>query len=234
MWGLLFYVAYIGEVMNIRIQLNDPGPAMWFLGDDPKNLKVQLTFARPGPVELDFENLSEKEKENLLIGVRDGKLCSSVAFQDLYELFRQSQADSVPEPSPEVKKYLAEKERQVVAQKQFEKAARKDKRHQKVEDRANYLIKKSYRAIRAALTKEKDNGLVTRLYAMEKEGKNRTSVIKYLEERIRKYHQEISKAAEQQQKRVPSRTETIGPEVIESEEEIVVFPPGMNWTEEAK
>jgi hypothetical protein len=72
-------------LMQVEISLfeeNSKGPGMWFLGVPP-NPKIALNFNSPGPVTVNFDELSEAEKRHIIVSVNMRRIRTSVSYADL-------------------------------------------------------------------------------------------------------------------------------------------------------
>jgi len=214
----------------MQIQLSDTGPAMWFLGK-PGDLKVSLSFADRGPVEVDFNKLEAEEQKQVLVSLRDGKITSDMKFQDLYEVWLKSRP-AVSEPSPEVKAHLANEKKNKLEDKRMKLEAQRRTKEEKFQKRCLYLSKKSANALKAALKDKDDLRLFRTLRDLEMKRKRpRASVRDYLESTIRKLQKEVVSVIADSANKEPlpmpkgmTPKETITFDVIESEQEIVEFP----------
>lgn len=220
----------------MQIKLSQLGPPMWYLGE-PKNIRVSLTFSKPGPVEIDFASFTKEEQVKVLVGIRDGQLESDVTFQELYHQWANHQPAVPPEPdNPYIEPIQA---RLNEARLKLE-ASRREK-EDKGKQRCLYLLAKSVRAIKAAITSITDRQLIHMMLLTEKAGKARKGVTAALEKKMRQLivkeqmsvAKKVSKATKAQLKQDPAK-ETIVFDVVESEQETVVLTPEDLITTAAK
>lgn len=211
----------------MQLKLTDRGPSMWFLGE-PKNLIVSLTFVNPGPVEIDFDSLDEGQQNKILIGLRDGALESDAPFQQLYQTWAKERVTTPPpnqelqttSPSP-TQKEMSKLEAQV------------QQREQRFQERCDYLLTQSVRAIQVGLRNEDSIAFLQRMVQAELQGKRRKGLLTFLKEKIKrltiKAHEEISKQisrdTKRQRKNLYVPEETINFNVVESEQETVILTP---------
>jgi hypothetical protein len=187
--------------------------AMWFLGPNPKQIRVALTFENRGPVEIDFDEVSEVERKQLLRDIGAGKILSSVKYDVLRDHYRGQQKEP-PTPTEEKKVILMEK-----IQKHQAKQA-------KIEERINYLLKQSARSVKSALKKEKSATILHAFRRREQTGKARKGILSFLDEKIKRIQEEAVKKsnANRMKQLIPKQFGgTDQYNVVESEQEIVQF-----------
>lgn len=200
---------------NISIQ-PDSNLAMWFLGPNSKEIQVSLTFENPGPVEIDFEELCVQEQQQVLRDLKMRKIKSSVKYDDLFANFAAKYKPKLSQPK---------NEQQVALLKKIEEHKQ---RQMKVEERINYLLKQSTRAIKATLKDEKDSKVLRMVQQLEQKGRHRKLVLVYLQERLNRMQEQIIAQVNKPKKTYvqAARKERISYDVVESEQEIIKFSVG--------
>lgn len=211
----------------MQIKLTEEGPPMWFLGK-PREIKISLTFAEPGPVDVDFEKLETEEQKQILVGLRDRKLEASESFQDLYSVYSKGVVKATP--SKEVKEYLHQAKMEKEKDRKFKFEAEREKKEEIFNERVEFLASKSVKAIKAALDKETDLRLLRKLRDVElSKKKPRVSVKEYLQDKIKvlqaKVAQGIGGTPEKPGLFNPGKKETMNYDVVESEQEVIHFSP---------
>lgn len=212
--------------MKVNISLNELGPAMWFLGDDIKRLKITLTFANPGPFSVDFSKLTESEQTSLLCAIRDKKVNSDIPFDELYKFFRKEKtSDPVETPPPEVEEYLQKIKGKEIQERLLQKEAIILEKNRKNIERLKQNLKGTIRAVRCSLAREEDLKQLALVLKLEEEGKNRKSIIDFITERMSQICQKIDKKslAISNLMKTPEEKKTFQSDVIESESKIVRF-----------
>jgi len=209
----------------MQIKLLPKGPPMWFLGE-PKKLKVSLTCQQPGPVEIDFRVLTSTEQRQILLSMRNQQIEASESFEDLHAIYLTQK--QVEEPPPEVKQYLEKKAEEEEQETFLAAQVKAEQKTKKITERCEYLATLSYRAIKAALLKEKDPKVFRIFLEIEKKGRARLGVIQFVEERLKRIHMILEKSIEASEKepaiRLPKPAdETYLEDVVESEVETLVL-----------
>lgn len=144
------------------LQLTSKSPFWSLVEEQTRNLLVHLTFQNPGPVELDYENLSDEHK----LIVRQGLTLGYIE----QVLMEQPKADPVVE--------VVEEEPPVGAE---------DRRVEVQLLTAEQLLAKGVRGVRETLRDSPyDAEFLTRAISVEKEGKDRVTVLQALEQKINK------------------------------------------------
>jgi hypothetical protein len=209
--------------VNISISENN-NLAMWFLGDNPKQLRVALTFANKGPVEIEFDELSPGEQAQILRDLKLAKIVSSVKYESLAQHYlAQHKLTPVDKKKQPLDKQAA----------LLEKIQKHRRKQVKLEERVNYLLKKSTRAIKAALKDEKDTKVLQAFRRAEQAGQSRKLVMFFLNRKISKIQEEIVRKVSKIKPTRPSRKEPIEFNVVDSEEEIIKFSVGEPLTNQA-
>ena len=219
--------------MKIKLSENSP-VSMLFIGE-PKNLVASLTFANPGPVDLDFDTLSRQQQLKVLNALKQGVVETDTPFQDLYDKWNLSQPKSPPEDKPvpqtdtPVVKDPSKAEERMALEKE-----RADK-EQKLFERCSLLLKQNTKVIQAELLGEEDTRFIRNLLQMESANKQRKIVLSFLQEKLVKIEAKIAKkiskdVAEQvaytpRKYHEPTDFETKGYTVVESEQKTVVLSP---------
>jgi len=189
-----------------RITLPDPGPPMWFF--QGSGYDIHLTFANPGPAEVDFEVLSDPDQQYLVSSVHSGSVESSVPIHVLLRIVSQKKAEEVKEmeeqASPEVVSYIQEMENKKVQQKLLEVAAKQEEKQARFEEQCKTVVKGSWKAIRDYLAgKGEDTTLLLALLKYEQEGKNRNSVKALLQDKLKNIRHKKILEAEGEFKNLP-------------------------------
>jgi hypothetical protein len=203
---------------------------MWFLGE-PQHLIVSLTFVDPGPVEVSFEELDSGQQKKILTGLQSGILASDIPFQSLYQIWSNEKI-AIPTPKDPQPEDL-HKATTLTQKETFKLEAQIKTREQKIRERYDYLLAQPARALQAGLKGEENISLLQKVMRAELHGKNRKGVIKFLKEKIKrltiKAHAEISRQISKASKKrkhdpfIPQ--ETIGFDVVESEQKTVILTP---------
>lgn len=203
------------------IKLKKNGPAMWFLGDPPKNIKVNLNFVNPGPVDLDFKSLQLGEQKQVLIALKEEKIETDEDYQNLYNIYTKllSQKEEIVEENDKpIKKKFSLFKKDSVAQLQKDR----EKREIQLKERCNYLSKQSIKAIKSALKKEKDVKFLKMFLEMEESKKGRVSIIDFIKTQIRKFQKEVAVSLKKNKDTEPIKLDTPGAtyskDVVESNE----------------
>lgn len=204
----------------MQITLTDLGPPIWFLGD-PKNLIVSLSFANPGPVELDFGKLEKLQQQRLLSAIQNGHLESDISFQELYEEYTKSYP-----PQPPVVAEDTSPAKQAMEQRLQIEAERQEK-EEKLKEKCISKLKGSVAAAVSNLTGEEDVRYLRMLMSYEQADKNRKGVIRAIRDRIKRIENGLSKRiikeVEEQISNMKSETDEMV--VVESEQRTVVLTP---------
>jgi hypothetical protein len=189
---------------------------MWFLGD-PKNIKISLNFKEKGPVEVDFSALPLSEQQQILLSLQQGTITSDTAFQDLLAHFRKQQEKEAPKPVAPVVQKVDEKEKELEAI----KAAAQERQNQ-IEKKCKKMAKQSMRALQASIEKERDVKVLRSFMEVEKANKDRETILRLLETRIRECQKEVVLEIEAEKKNKPLTyiipEATFSGDVIESDQ----------------
>jgi hypothetical protein len=152
------------------IKLSDDGPAMWFLGS-PRAIRLSLNFDNPGPVDIDFESLSDLEQNQIMSAVREGKLESGTPFQDLYRIWGKKKGEELAAAIPDDQPIQTPIQEQILEgqKKENEREAVKRECDTKFEERCKFILRQSGLAIKNAIASEKNMKLWLALLQMERE-----------------------------------------------------------------
>jgi len=144
------------------LRLTEKSPFWSLVDENTRTLLVHLTFQNPGPVEVDYENLKDHHKKVVQQGLALGYIAKVEAEKE--------------EEAPEV---------EVIEEKPL--AGAEDRRVEVQLLTAEELLGKGVRGIREEL-RDKPYGteFLTRAISVEKEGKNRVTVVQALEQKINK------------------------------------------------
>ena len=225
--------------MIIQIKLTDKSPPFWFLGD-PKNLIVNLNFRDPGPVQVNFEELSESDRKKIIQSMQLRHIDTDVNLSELNDVHLRLQSPFLPsiqdfvEPSgplpvaeeiEEKKPEVIPEEKEVDIKKVQSETIKQDEKDRKFNERCQFLIKQNFSALKSTLKDCKDVRLLRFLKETEKKRKKpRLSVLLFLEDLMAKVQGDIVKSIENDSKTTPvkyGKQETFQYDVIESEEETV-------------
>lgn len=205
----------------MQIRLAD-GITMWFLGE-PKDLIVNLNFVNRGPVELDFSSLSDVNQNRLISAIRSKQLESDITFEDLIALKRKPDTTTVTHPISAVGQSttvtISEGPPQVAKTLDFLKNEMETK---KIE-RCQFILRRSVRSIKAAVSEANDISLTKTLIKMEESNKARKSVLTFLREKLRTLEVAVVRFAEREKAKAEKQTEEYN--VIESEQKVVSLSP---------
>jgi len=208
--------------MIVSISLAEDSVPFWFLGE-PRNIKKTLNFSEPGPVQVDFTQLTKLEQKKILTDLAGEVIECDRSFNDL----RQVHLHMFPEESPD-----NQKAPDIPVAEAPEPKKEVDQRA-KLEERCALISKQGVRAIKAVLKDEKDTTLlrlIRRAEGLRK--KPRASVISFLDSLLVKLSlekaEQIEASIENDDTPLPrmpstSRGETINYDVVESERETVAL-----------
>jgi hypothetical protein len=211
----------------MQITLTDIGPPIWFLGE-PKNIIASLSFAKPGPIEIDFDSLDRSNQGRILKAMQNGYIESDVPFQDLYQVYTKSDP---PTPPQVVKQQDVEPAKDPIKEQRAKLEADRKEKEEKFQDKCQRALAGSAEAVKGFLLGEDDPRFFRTLLKMEEVGKARKGVIKLLRERIRKVEdklaRQITREANMQETVIKEREEklTKGLCVVESEQRTIVLTP---------
>ena len=219
--------------MQAKLSLPEEGKLPFFyLGDDLKNLKVNLTFERPGPIEIDLSILTEVEQAVVFNNVSNGDVLCSVPQEELYSFFREMQGRKSLESSgsaakPAVQEDSPAKSKKLAVQKVV--IERKEK-NQEIEKKIQYIVRKGVKSVLATLKDEEDPTILWRYKRAEIKGKKRATILSFLEKKLSKFQDQILENIEKSE----GNTNLVSPipstqydnNVIESDLELVQFAAG--------
>lgn len=212
----------------MQITLTEIGPPIWFLGE-PKNILISLSFAKPGPVDVDFESLDKNNQVRLLKAIQNGYIESDISFQELYQIHTKSQLPGAP--PKQVKPQDVERPKDPLKEQRDKLEAERKEKEEKFQDKCQRALSGSTEAVKGFLLGEDDPRFFRTLLSMEKVGKARKGVIKLLTERIKrvedKIARQISREANMQEQVIKEYEEklTKGMHVVESEQRTIVLTP---------
>jgi len=176
----------------MKIKLSEFGPAMWFLGE-PRKLIISLTFANPGPVEVDFDKLQPVDQAKLLKSIREGVVESDVPFRTLYERWAEGNVLAGSTSTKEVAQIQpGPADPRLVWAQQIEAKrnalqAQRDEEEAHVLERCKYLSGLTVRGLKSSLKRENDIKLLRALLKTEEAGKGRKLVLEAIHEKIREH-----------------------------------------------
>lgn len=211
--------------MLIQITLAEDGPPFWFLGD-PKYLKVSLTFHEPGPVEVDFSKLGNKEQKQILVAMQMEYITvdkSFFALEQEYEKF-------FPANTP-VNASSEEAPKRTGMDRALKMEANRQEKEAKFQDKCRLLSKQGISALKHALKDETDLRLLRNIRDSEMNKKKpRPSILGFLDTKLRKLQanliEEIENSAITEiEAELPPEKETFVSDVIELERETVHLTP---------
>lgn len=203
--------------MQVDISLAPKGPSMWFLGTDPKALVAHLTFANPGPVTLDFDDLTGGERLHILASQRAGQIEVSVPFDQLRQHYLGIEKKKEEVVEEEIPKFVKD-----TLTKLNEK---NEKQAAKVKD----LVALGIKGFRSAIADETDLRLLQQVLRTESTEKNRKTAIKIINDRIAALQKQIIKTVERAAKEPPVKLSrykdpvSYDDDVVESEQEVISF-----------
>lgn len=171
----------------MKIQLNTDKLGLWFLSGRPD---LNMTFADPGPKELDWNQLTREQQRYLYRAIQYKQIIS-----DIIPLHPDN--ISVPAPAP--------KKEDLPVGKQFPKetppavaepaAPKKSFREKNLKEEAKAILSKRLGEIKQTinLLKLEESPLLNTLLKTEKAGKNRKTVLALLEEKTQEIQQAVKK-----------------------------------------
>lgn len=212
----------------MQITLEKHGPPMWFLGDS-SNLKAHLTYLDPGPVDVDFDSLTENEQKALLIALRDKIIISNENFDDLYQRWLKSRPAQTEEKKIDPQEVL----RQEMARRMALQVAKREKelreKEEKFQERCRYLSQQGVNALKTAINHETDERTLHQLLRIEEQEQKRTMIVRQIHHKLRQIEsqraKEIEKATQEQLKMDSYKQKTSPLSVIQSEEETITLTP---------
>lgn len=211
----------------MQVTLTDMGPPMFFLGD-PRNLILSLSFANPGPVELDFDSLERIQQQKILSALQNGHLESDIPFQELYEGFSKSAPPKAPTPISPVADKIIETTK-MLAEQRSELQSKRQEKEEKLKEKCIYHLSKGSTWAIKSLSHEEDPRYLRMLLATEQAGANRVSVLVKIKTRLKRVETElavkINKATAAQIAVMRSEAETSDLNVVESEQRTVILTP---------
>jgi len=217
----------------MQVELHESGPPFWLLGS-PSNTILHLTFASPGPVELDYSKLSPEDQSQLLMALQQEKILTSVPFEELHREWLQNRPEA-PVPPPDVKEYLDQERAVKEQERRLKIQAGHEEKERKFHERCSFLSGKNARSVKSALAGEKDLRLLRNIRKLEQAKKKpRIGVMDYLTDRIKKLQVEVVHNIEDKTSDTPImiatkhesvvyKGKTIQFDVVESEQETVEF-----------
>jgi len=195
---------------------------MWLLGTPrgDKDDVISLNFGSPGPVEVDYGNLTRAEKKHVILSLRKDQI-SSPQIQSTEDIDKLA-ADYMNEHGK------AERPPARVEQKPRDPRKVAAEKLQKDTERAYYLAKQTVSVIRSALTGENNTRMLNFLIKDEEKGRNRKSVIKAVQTKIESVNKQVTKHLDHEAEKpaIPMslvRPEQNLPNVVESEERDIVL-----------
>lgn len=174
----------------MKITIKDPGPPMWFFEDG--DIKLHLTFVEGyNSEEIDLNQVSERGVAYLIGSTQGGQIETDMPLSDLWKHWRKLQGL----PDEEKKADELTPEQRELQEKFISSEARRQARAEALEERCVNLAKSSYKALRAGLAGEDNQYIVVKVLRLEKAGKCRKTVIKFLEEKLQSLrHQKLKEA----------------------------------------
>ena len=216
--------------MQIKLSLSEEGNLpFFFLGEDLHNLKVQLTFEKPGPVDVVLEDLTEQEQAVLFRDLVNKKLVCDLPIQELYNFFRSMQGQKSLEKVAE--KTKVDEETVNAAKKALlQEVQKRQQQKSEVEDRIQYIVKKGVKAVLAALKDVDDYPTLLAYQRAEVKEKKRATVLSYIETKLSRFNKQIHENIENSEGNTnlfkPLPSTQYDNSVIESDEELVQFAAG--------
>jgi hypothetical protein len=218
-----------GEPMQIYLNLAEDGPPFWFLGD-PKRLTVSLTYQEPGPIEVEFSNLTMPDQKKILQSIQAGQIESNVPWADMYVEYEKVFSKAAPvriepqEPTPKptgAVQAIPSVDLRVAKEAAFQEKCQK-------------IVKEKLSQLKESLKKEKDIRTLRTIRDLELQKKSpRTSVVNFINLELRKLQSGIIEEIENDDNVVvieaepAARGETFVSNVVESDLETVQLTPEM-------
>ena len=213
--------------MIINLILADDGPPFFFLGD-PKRLILSLTYQDPGPMPIDFEDLSLVDQKKIIIAVSREQLESDVPYPALvteYEKLFSKDAPVVPEPQAPPKEPAG-------APPVVDPTEERNQQEASFQKECQTIVKQKIKAIKANLENESDLRKLRTIRDLELQKKSpRITVVNYINLELRKLQAGIVEEIENGDNVIeidaePAlRKETFVSDVVESNLEIVHLTP---------
>jgi len=158
--------------MQIEVTLNDMKTGFW--GFEDEKHKIYLTFVDPGPVQLDLGSMTEQNQEYIIANIDQGFLKCDITTGEILSLLGSKQA---PATIPKEENGY---------QDQIDAAVEKaKKKQQKMEEKAEWILTKNIRAVKKEVSNSENLTFLNLLVKLEKEGKNRSTVLDAIKYRKR-------------------------------------------------
>lgn len=183
--------------MLINVELNEDISTMWFLRD--QNHDVHLTFMKKGPATINFDLLSENDKDYLYYSISNG-FVNPVDGSTLEEITshylnmkKKKEERIISEAPKEVVQYKNKLQQTELQRKAAEADLRRLKHSSKREEKFRLMLEGSHLAAKSGISKENDLHNLIALLSLEKAGKNRKQVRDLLEKKIRATKKKLMK-----------------------------------------
>lgn len=214
--------------MRFEINLAEDGPPFWILGE-PHDIRIHLSLGSPGPVSVNFNELSDHERSRIMLDLQRGQIECDVDMIKLHDAYLQLQKP--PAPNEAAQAHLEQKARHEEAQKVLKERAKREKDQQKFDSKLQWLCKMSARALKSSLVDEDNIRMLRSVRDAELARKRaRPSIVRYIDEKLKRIQvgvlEEIERNKADEKVAVPKGfvdrpSKTFVSDVIESENEIV-------------
>lgn len=216
----------------MKIEIHPNNNSTWMLGE-PNNLIAFLSYLEKGPVEVDFWSLSPADQQHVLQSVRINEIVIDEDYETIkleWMKKRPAQLVKLQEQEQEWRKKVSLEAVERLAQRQ----QRLEERKKKFDEKCDYILSLNANKLPREVNSYSDRDLISTLLTMEKQNKNRPSMVKYLTSCLvkneKRLAQQIAKEAQDQlvkQEKARGKRmlkeETIARYVIESEQETIVL-----------
>ena len=169
---------------------------MWFLQD--QNHNIHLTYMNKGPVPVDFDLLSEENKDYLYSSITSGFVIPvDVPFKKISEAYlsvkkeKEMQVKEESVSNTNVDSNMVS--RAELDRRTAESELRRYEQNVKREDKYKLIIKSSLKAAKSAIARENNIHNLLKILELEKANKNRKQICNYIETKIRSLKKKISK-----------------------------------------
>jgi len=183
----------------INIKLNEESGPMWFLKD--QNHDVHLTYMNNGPVPVDFDLLSNSDKDYLYSSLTNGLIdVIDPSFEKVSEAYlyvkkeQERQVKEAEVSTPKIDPNIvsrAESDRKFLESEQ-----RRREQNTKREDKYKLIIKSSLKAAKNAVSKENNIHNLLKILELEQANKNRKQLCGYIKTKVNSLKKKLSKEIE--------------------------------------